>query len=366
MAILPHVCISCARRSFSTLSQARSTKPSYSPIKHLPRSPNTLIATSDPPSSFPHPSHLHTRAGSPPDPAPPAKTSSDGAHSYLQIPPSALALRWETTVPSTSQLAHADAFFRARPARFIASAPHFRDMRTQGTAPEVAFLGRSNVGKSSLLNALLGTRICHTSKKPGRTRAMNAISVRDGRLVVLDMPGYGRGSHAEWGAEVLKYLAGRRQLRRALVLVDAAHGVKASDSQLLGLLRAHAVPHQLVLAKADRLLFPTARTPSPAAVTAGLAELRAALERVREAAQPGHERGPPALGEILACSSAKARRGGLLGVSGLRFAVLRATGLEGDVSGRKRTNDGIEVTAGERIEDEGHDHDGAEPWGQTS
>ncbi len=73
----------------------------------------------------------------------------------------------------------------------------------------MAFLGRSNVGKSTLLNALLGRRICHTSSRPGRTRTMNAISVHGGRLHVLDMPGYGHGSRREWGREIMKYLAGR-------------------------------------------------------------------------------------------------------------------------------------------------------------
>lgn len=84
--------------------------------------------------------------------------------------------------------------------------------------PEVVFLGRSNVGKSSLLNAVMGRNICHTSSKPGRTRTMNFFAVggpdeagSPGRIVVLDMPGYGKGSRAEWGPEITKYLVGRKQ-----------------------------------------------------------------------------------------------------------------------------------------------------------
>ena len=84
--------------------------------------------------------------------------------------------------------------------------------------PEVAFLGRSNVGKSSLLNAILGKTICHTSKHPGRTRSMNLYSVGGAdhkghpkKLVVLDMPGYGKASRADWGEEIMKYLVKRKQ-----------------------------------------------------------------------------------------------------------------------------------------------------------
>lgn len=82
--------------------------------------------------------------------------------------------------------------------------------------PEVAFLGRSNVGKSSLLNAIMGKEICWTSSKPGRTREMNAFGIGgtkcgESKVVLLDMPGYGKASRAEWGVEIMKYLQGRRQ-----------------------------------------------------------------------------------------------------------------------------------------------------------
>ena len=82
--------------------------------------------------------------------------------------------------------------------------------------PEVAFVGRSNVGKSSLLNRVMGKEMCWTSSKPGRTREMNAYGVGgtkggESKVVVLDMPGYGRGSRPEWGWEILKYLCGRKQ-----------------------------------------------------------------------------------------------------------------------------------------------------------
>lgn len=82
--------------------------------------------------------------------------------------------------------------------------------------PEVAFLGRSNVGKSSLLNAIMGKEMCWTSSKPGRTREMNAFGIGgtkggESKIVLLDMPGYGKASRTEWGAEIMKYLQGRKQ-----------------------------------------------------------------------------------------------------------------------------------------------------------
>ena len=137
---------------------------------------------------------------------PPAPINRD----YLKIPENELCLRWETTPPTPSQLKQADIFFQTQQPEFVWSAAKFRTIDFAG-APEVAFLGRSNIGKSSLLNALLGKNICHTSSKPGRTRTMNGISVHGGKLVVLDMPGYGHGSEAEWGSEIMKYLSARKR-----------------------------------------------------------------------------------------------------------------------------------------------------------
>ena len=124
---------------------------------------------------------------------------------------------WDTTAPSQSQLLQAERFFNHAPPELLFSATDFRNVNAT-TVPEVAFLGRSNVGKSSLLNALMEERICYTSSKPGRTRSMNffAVGGDDGRgslgkLAVLDMPGYGKGSRQEWGPEIMKYLTERKQ-----------------------------------------------------------------------------------------------------------------------------------------------------------
>ena len=128
-----------------------------------------------------------------------------------------LSFYWDTAPPTSHQLAHAERFFLAHPPSLLYSASKFRTVKLT-SIPEVAFLGRSNVGKSSLLNALLGRNICHTSSKPGRTKTMNGFAVggedavgNPGRLVVLDMMGYGKGSRDDWGTEIMKYLAGRKQ-----------------------------------------------------------------------------------------------------------------------------------------------------------
>ena len=142
--------------------------------------------------------------------------------------------------------------------------------------PEVAFAGRSNVGKSSLLNALTGRRaLARTSKTPGRTQQINIFAL-GGRLGLVDLPGYGyaqapKAHVAEWTALVNGYLRGRPTLRRALVLIDARHGPKDSDRTLMAMLDVAAVSYQAVLTKADAV--------RPEALEAVLAALAGELAR---------------------------------------------------------------------------------------
>lgn len=148
------------------------------------------------------------------------------------------------------------------------------------------------------------------------------------RLVVLDMPGYGKGGHAEWGTQIMKYLSKRRELKRAFLLVDAQHGVKESDRQLLQMFKEEHVPYQIVLSKVDRVLFQGSRIPSPEALESRFSELRRTMESVMEAVQPNKEDDGGAVGDIISCSSKKWIEGKILGIDTVRFAMLQAAGLQ--------------------------------------
>jgi GTP-binding protein len=126
-----------------------------------------------------------------------------------------------------------------------------------GDRPEVCFAGRSNVGKSSLINALAGRRaLARTSNTPGRTQEINFFALGAAGYLV-DLPGYGfarapKARVAGWQALLRDYLAGRATLARAFVLIDARHGIKEADHEILDLLDRSAVAFQIVLTKADK------------------------------------------------------------------------------------------------------------------
>jgi GTP-binding protein len=146
--------------------------------------------------------------------------------------------------------------FFARAWQFVAGAPKAADL-PHGDEIEVAFAGRSNVGKSSLINALTGRHaLARTSNTPGRTRELNLFSA-DAGVAIVDMPGYGyarapKSEVAAWTRTVFDYLRGRPRLRRVYVLVDARHGLKPNDDEALSTLDKAAVSYQIVLTKADK------------------------------------------------------------------------------------------------------------------
>jgi GTP-binding protein len=142
--------------------------------------------------------------------------------------------------------------------------------------PEAAFAGRSNVGKSSLINALTGRKtLARTSRTPGRTQQINFFSLGE-RLMLVDLPGYGyaRASKtkvAAWTRLTQSYLRGRPNLRRVLLLADARHGLKENDRRAMALLDEAGVSYQIVLTKLDKL-SPAARA---SRIDALAAELKA-------------------------------------------------------------------------------------------
>ena len=163
-----------------------------------------------------------------------------------------------------SEVANQELVERARklfsgPIEFLKSAPSLQFL-PDPDAPEIAFAGRSNVGKSSLLNALTNRNgLARTSNTPGRTQELNFFDVGEPiQLRLVDMPGYGFGEAPKdlvkrWRFLVNDYLRGRSVLKRALVLVDSRHGLKEVDREMMRMLDDAAVSYHLVLTKGDKV-----------------------------------------------------------------------------------------------------------------
>jgi GTP-binding protein len=169
----------------------------------------------------------------------------------------------------------------AGPVEFLKSAPELKFL-PDPDVPEIAFAGRSNVGKSSLLNALTNRKgLARTSNTPGRTQELNLFDVgQPVRIRLVDMPGYGfaeapKDMVKRWRFLVNDYLRGRAVLKRTLVLVDARHGLKDVDREVMAMLDAAAVSYHLVLTKADKIK-PTVLAETLAAVAAEAAKHPAA------------------------------------------------------------------------------------------
>ncbi len=195
------------------------------------------------------------------------------------------------------------------PVSFLKSAPELKFL-PDPTVPEIAFAGRSNVGKSSLLNRLTNrSGLARTSNTPGRTQELNIFEVgAPTRLRLVDMPGYGfakapRDMARRWRYLVNDYLRGRQVLKRTLLLIDSRHGLKDIDREVMKMLDDAAVSYHIVLTKADKIK-PT--------------QLDAVARETAEAARTH----PAAHPEIIATSSEKGT-----GMDRLRTAVLEAAEL---------------------------------------
>jgi GTP-binding protein len=192
------------------------------------------------------------------------------------------------------------------PVDFLKSAPALQFL-PDPTAPEIAFAGRSNVGKSSLLNALTNRKgLARTSNTPGRTQELNFFDVgRPPQIRLVDMPGYGFAEAPKdlvkrWRFLVNDFLRGRAVLKRAVVLIDSRHGIKPVDLDIMKMLDDAAVGYQLVLTKADKVKA-------------------TALAEVLEATKVTASKHPAAYPDLLTTSSETG-----MGIAELRTMILQA------------------------------------------
>lgn len=155
-----------------------------------------------------------------------------------------------------TQISEAGIFFR-QPCRFMAGAATVASL-PEFNQPEIAFIGRSNVGKSSLINSLVGQKhLAKTSQNPGHTKQLNFFLLAE-RLMLVDMPGYGyakvsKTRKKEWDLLIADYLCGRPTLQRACLLIDGRRGILPNDDEFMSMLDDSAVNYQIILTKMDTL-----------------------------------------------------------------------------------------------------------------
>jgi len=230
-----------------------------------------------------------------------------------------------TTEPSAEELEHArlkgiGRKFFGHEWQFVMGVPSMKFLPPEGPA-EIAFAGRSNVGKSSLINALTSAKgLARTSNTPGRTQELNFFVpvAKDDEwgedappLALVDMPGYGfakapKAAVDAWTQLIFSYLQGRTTLKRVFVLIDSRHGIKTNDEDVLKLLDKAAVSYQIVLTKTDKIKPP-------------------ALAKLEQVTQERIAMRPAAFPKLVSTSSEKGA-----GVDDLKAAIIYAAGLDGE------------------------------------
>lgn len=212
----------------------------------------------------------------------------------------------ETGIYSDEEIEAARVLF-ARPATFVMGCAKIEQL-PEPDLPEIAFAGRSNVGKSSLINGLVGmSKLARASNEPGRTREVNFFDL-DGKMRLVDLPGYGWAKASKSTVRQFQnlgrdYLRGRVTLKRVYLLIDSRHGLKSVDTEALDALDLAAVSYQVVLTKADKIKAHERET-------------------IREATLKAISKRPAAFPAVAVTSAEKG-----IGLPELRAEIMRTTGV---------------------------------------